>query len=615
VGIRAGIRPSIGSSVEQAGVMVRAPWLRKAGHLAALLCGVLLAWGLGRSGLGIYLDHALYDHLLFQALPPVEDRRTVVVGIDDLALERFPEPLVLWHRYFAGLIDAAAGSGASAVGFDVIPSIALDTLAPHLDAELFRALRDAGRGGTPVILGYDAGEAGLLPHRKFRLAAAGLGFLNFWPDEDGVIRRYRTYLMDPKGQRRNLSLGLAVLPGQELENLGELPEELRVGYQNPLPPVYSLAEVFERRQQGDAAWLEERLRDKIVLVGITAPKLHDRHPAPRPEGGSGLLHGIFVHALALETLLAGQRIHSPGPAVMTALFLGIALLSSLLALRLSPLRAAGAIGLGVVAGYGMIHYAFGRLLWVPVSPLLAALLVPALLAGLVRYVEEYRQFRTLQRYFRSYVNTEVMREIIDHPERLGFQGSHVEATVMFTDIRDFTSLSEHLPPEQVVQGLNRYFSAMTGTVIEAGGYLNRYLGDGILAIFGAPAALPAQGAPAAVRSALRMREELARLNREALFPGVAELRIGIGLHTGAAIVGNIGCFEKMDYSIIGDTVNLASRIESKTKEYGVQILLSEATYGLVRDMVEVRRVGTAHVKGREQGVDLYELIAVKEEQS
>jgi adenylate cyclase len=594
---------------------VRVLPLRQAGHIAALLGGLLLAWTLGRSGIAEYLDHALYDHLLFHALPPAETQRTVVVGIDDLALERFPEPLVLWHRYFAGLIDAAAAAGADAVGLDVIPSISLDSLAPELDAELFRALRGAGSAGTPVILGYDAGEEGLLPHRKFRFAASGLGYLNFWPDADGVIRRYRTYLTNPQGERKNLALGLAVLPKQAVEQLGEVPQELLVGYQNPLPPVYSLAEVFDRQQQGDSAWLEERLRDKLVLVGITAPKLHDRHPAPLANGDTGLLHGIFVHALAIDTLLAGQRIEGPEPRLATALFLLIAIGSGLLAMLLPPLRAAGVIGMAALVGYAAIHFAFSRLLWLPASPLLAALLVPALLSGLVRYVEEYRQFRTLQRYFQSYVNTEVMQEIIDHPEQLGFQGKHVEATVMFTDIRNFTTLSEHLPPEQVVEGLNRYFSAMTGTVIEAGGYLNRYLGDGILAIFGAPAPLPESGAPAAVRSAMRMREELERLNREALFPGVGELRIGIGIHTGAAIVGNIGCFEKMDYSIIGDTVNLASRIESKTKEYGVQILLSEATYRLVESMVEVRQVGTAHVKGREQGVELFELIAMKEKRS
>jgi len=588
--------------------------LPKAPHAAALLCGLLLAWIAGHGDLAEHLDQRIYDHLLFRALPQVDTQRTVVVGIDNLALERFPEPLVLWHRYFAGLIQAAAEAGASAVGFDVIPSISLDSLAPELDAELFRALRSAGSSGTPVILGYDAGEEGLLPHRKFMFAASGLGFLNFWPDSDGAIRRYRTFLPDAK-KGRNLALGLATIPAAELARLGELPRELWVGYQNPLPPVYSLADIFEHQQQGDRAWLAERLRGKLVLVGITAAKLHDRHPAPRPGGDTELLHGIYIHALAINSLLSGQRIERLQPLAANALFLPIALGSGLLALLWPPLRAALALGVAALCGYAVVFFAFTQLLWLPAALLLAALLAPALVGGLVRYVEEYRQFRTLQRYFSSYVNSEVMRQIIDHPEQLGFHGKHVEATVMFTDIRNFTTLSERLAPETVVDGLNRYFSAMTGAVIEAGGYLNRYLGDGILAIFGAPAPLPASGALAAAASAMRMREELARLNRETLFPGVGELRIGIGIHTGAAIVGNIGCFEKMDYSIIGDTVNLASRIESKTKEYGVQILLSEATYQLVKERVEVRRVGVTHVKGREQGVELYELIALKTEES
>ncbi len=587
--------------------------LPKARNAAALIVGILLAWVVGRGEIAEHVDHLAYDHLLFHALPQVDAGRVVVVGIDNLALERFPEPLVLWHRYFAALIDAAAEAGATAVGFDVIPSISLDSLAPELDAALFRALRSAGAAGVPVVLGYDAGEEGLLPHRKFRLAAGGLGYLNFWPDADGAVRHYRAELPPSANGRPRLALGTALLSAAEREGSGDLTEDLLVGYQNPLPPVYSLADLYAHHQQGDNDWIAQRLRGKLVLVGITADKLHDRHPVPRASGGTGLLHGIFIHAQAVNTLLTGQRIGRLDARYADLLFLLIAIGSAFTALLLPPLRAVLALLVAGAAGYGALYLAFTHLVLLPISPLLSALLIPATLSGLVRYVEEYRQFRVLQRYFRSYVNSEVMQQIIDHPEQLGFRGKHVDATVMFTDIRNFTTLSEHLPPEQVVEGLNRYFSAMTGTVIEAGGYLNRYLGDGILAIFGAPAPLPECGAPAAVRSALRMLEALERLNDEALFPGVRELRIGIGIHTGAAIVGNIGCFEKMDYSIIGDTVNLASRIESKTKEYGVQILLSEATYRLVQDWVEVRQVGTAHVKGREQGVELYELVAIREE--
>jgi adenylate cyclase len=152
---------------------------------------------------------------------------------------------------------------------------------------------------------------------------------------------------------------------------------------------------------------------------------------------------------------------------------------------------------------------------------------------------------------------------------------------------------------------------MTQTVIRHGGYLNRYLGDGILAIFGAPNPLPEDGARAAADAALEMLAALDELNHSELFPGVDAIHIGIGIHTGEAIVGNLGCAEKMDYSIIGDTVNLASRIESETKRYGTPILLSEDTMESLGPGYDAEFVDAVQVKGREQQVRLFRLAAKK----
>lgn len=183
-------------------------------------------------------------------------------------------------------------------------------------------------------------------------------------------------------------------------------------------------------------------------------------------------------------------------------------------------------------------------------------------------------------------------------------------TVMFTDIRNFTTLCEHRDPALVVRGLNRYFAAMTRAVDDAEGYLNRTVGDGILALFGAPVPLPEDGAWAAVRCGLDMLERLEMLNRENIFPGAGPVEIGIGVHTGPAIVGNVGSHRKLEYGIVGDTANLAARIESLTKTYGVPFLASAETVSRVRNRVVCRRLDTTLVKGRDQAVTVFAVEAL-----
>jgi class 3 adenylate cyclase len=185
-------------------------------------------------------------------------------------------------------------------------------------------------------------------------------------------------------------------------------------------------------------------------------------------------------------------------------------------------------------------------------------------------------------------------------------GRRQRVTVMFSDIRGFTTLSEKLPPEDVVAFLNAYFSRMVGAVFAYDGMLDKYIGDGLMAVFGAPI-VHEDHALRAVRAAFRMRAELATLNEELKARGQAPVAIGIGLHTGECVVGNIGTEQRMDYTAIGDTVNTSSRIEGLTKEHGADILVSAETYEEVRAFVLARRIPDARIRGRAAAVDLYAL--------
>lgn len=558
------------------------------------------------------LDLYGYDFLLSHTMAPKASGSVAVVGIDEAALKRFEEPLVLWHKYLSEVILAVSRGGARSAALDIIPAISLETLAPELDRRLILSMRQADKQGTPVFLGFTVGRDGQMPHRKFVFSASGLGFLNLWPDEDGKIRRQRLFLGTP-GSDQVFSMPLLAVENGSGISSEKYPPLMYIDFRQSPPPVHSFGQVYDWAVSGNTGKLKEAFENKIVFIGATSAKLQDIHRIPIKinSGDRKYTPGVIIHAFTAKTILAGNFLREiPFWVVWSfAVFLGIA--SGLLYLFLPP-RRAGAITVLIIIGLVFILYQTFKLSWIlPVAPFIFAIIIPAAVCGGFRYVREYRQFRVLQRYFKSYVHPEVMKEIIEKPELVSFAGKNVQATVMFSDIRGFTTLSELMRPEEVVSGLNRYFTEMTSAITNCHGYVNQYLGDGLLAIFGAPNPMADQGALNAVRAALKMLDYLETLNKASLFPGGKEVKIGIGLHTGEAVMGNLGSIEKMAYSIIGDTVNLASRIEGQTKEYGVSLLVSESTHKLVEDSVEARFVDQVQVKGRTQPVKLFEILSLK----
>jgi adenylate cyclase len=191
-------------------------------------------------------------------------------------------------------------------------------------------------------------------------------------------------------------------------------------------------------------------------------------------------------------------------------------------------------------------------------------------------------------------------------------GESLKVTILFTDIRSFTTLSEKMDPQQLVGLLNEYFTEMVGIVMHEDGVVDKYIGDAIMAVFGAPVPKP-QDAVNAVRAAVRMRRALFDLNQKLAERGRPGLRTGIGIHTGEVVAGNIGSEKRMEYTVIGDAVNLASRLESNTKDLGVNILISEDTYALTKHVIEVRPMREITVKGRGAPVMTYEVLGLKGE--
>ncbi len=574
-----------------------------------LLISGVLAFSFNKLLITEYFDYLIYD-FAFTHSPYIDthQEKVVVIGIDDQTLGSFPEPLVLWHNYLAEVIMAAANNNASGVGLDIIPSISLESIAKGMDRTLFKAMIIARSKGTPVILGYDIAKNGMKPHKKFIVASAGMAYLNFWPDHDRVIRKYKSKVSNKKKEVKSLATKLIEM--SKLKNIDDV-DTIYLDYRSKVGDVLSFQEVYKKSISGESDWLKSKLSGKIVLVGVTTPKLHDNHMVPVKLDGQKLIPGIFIHNIAINTLLSEIKFEKLSASIMLAVFISLVLISGGSFLYFAPMKASILLTLLTVTSVVFIFFSFRNNIICEPSQMACALLIPSIVCGMYRSIIEYQQFNMLQRYFKSYVSKNVLEEIIENPNSIGFSGKNVHATIMFADIRNFTTLSEHLKPEDVVHGLNQYFSRMTASISCQNGYLNRYLGDGLLAIFGAPNPLPYHGALASIVSALKMLDELNELNKSNLFPGIDQIKIGIGVHTGDAIVGNIGCYEKMDYSIIGDAVNLASRIEGMTKNYDKSVLISEYTYNLVQDKIEANFVAETFVKGREQAVKLFEVTAVK----
>ena len=353
----------------------------------------------------------------------------------------------------------------------------------------------------------------------------------------------------------------------------------------------------------------ERVKDRLVFVGATAAGLYDARVTPL----SANLPGVEKHANAAANILDRRFVVRPAW-IELAETAGILLLPLVLALALPGLRPVPSIGITLALWLGLLlgaHFGFRRGLWIPV-------VYPSLAMGLAfvaitihQFFTEERQRMWTKKAFQQYVSHDVVERIMDDPTALQFGGELRTLTVLFADIRDFTTFTERHDPHLVVQMLREYLTHMTTIVLQEGGTLDKYIGDAVMAEFGAPIAHP-DHALRACRAALRMHAELARLQAKWTAEGKEPFRIGLGVNTGPMVVGNLGSEQLFDYTVIGDEVNLGARLESLNKDYltTTHIIISEGTYAAVKDAVEVRQLGEVKVKGKSRPVVIYELLAL-----
>ncbi len=588
--------------------------------LLGIIALLLIAIGIG--GGFTRMDRMALDALLALTAQSRElPRGIVVIDIDQKSLENMNETAGSWpwpRAVHAELLEKLAPLAPQAIVFDILLNEA-DTFRPESDDYFARTVLSQPRvylptlllvdGSGPAITEYPSAlriekTARALPDAHAPLLVPLIvppaswrgGTTNFLADNDGIGRHYFLY-HEVAGWR------IPSMPRRLAEDFGwAMPEGNSFAlhwYRESLPQRYSYADVYADLT-GSKPQLTEKLRGKLIIIGASAPGLGDLRPTPLRS----TFPGIAILATAIGNLATGDwLINTPWGLALYPLLL----LPLVLAFRhkLSPLH----IGLGLTAltllliAFEFVLLSQSRLIVHAAAPASAAWLLFLALA-LVSWWQERRQREQAVAIFGRFLDRRVVKQLIDGGTIADAQATQArEISILFSDIRGFTTLSERSTPEQVVTLLNDYFSRQVQVIFQTQGTLDKFIGDAIMAFWGAPANDP-QHAIHAVEAALTMVDVLLRFKADMGIDGEG-FDVGIGVHTGPAVVGFIGSHDRLDYTAIGDSVNLSSRIEGSTKGIA-RILVSESTAQACGDAFEFVDHGIVHVKGREQGVRLYE---------
>ncbi|MDD2543482.1 MAG: adenylate/guanylate cyclase domain-containing protein [Candidatus Cloacimonetes bacterium] len=581
----------------------------------------------------------------------------VIIAIDDAsdsALDmRWPYP----REYHARLIDNLFRLGARKLVFDIAftetadpasDSLLASRAGHHCNTIFAGKLLQAANPGEPSRL--------LTPISPILNTGLPWGIVNISPDLDNVIRKYTmfdmfdtipmyslgvtTYHNSHPDQKRNEDE-----PGSDAAGDAEL--VIRDGYIHSsfhpaLPfgkdgralinyygpaghfPYVSYASVIDDSSMtmpgyygvelDEFYYLQDMalLKDKIVLIGATMDELHDKFPTPL---GGDWTPGVEIHANYLEMALRQDFLRMLNPWYFSLLLLSLLLLFWYLFKRIKPQYAAIILIVLIIIQYALALYLFSsQNLLLPILETALALILLYVLSLILHYLKSMKEKQFIRKTFQQYMAPDLVNELLKNPGKLSYGGTYQEISVLFSDIRSFTTYTESHNPTETVNILKEYLTAMVSVIIRNKGTLDKFVGDEIMALYGSP--LPLENhALHACKTALEMREKLAELQDKWKAEGKDSFEMGVGINTGGAIVGNLGSEQIFDYTAIGDTINLGARLESTTKEYNTakHIIISEATYEKVKDYVEARYLDEVKVKGKNISVKIYELLDIKDQ--
>jgi adenylate cyclase len=561
-----------------------------------------------------------------------------------------------WPReVYGAIVNFCKRNGAKAVAFDVLftdPS----SYGVEDDAAFVQAVSDFGHVALATFLSNQSGNhtswPATVPLPSFQVIgrdrwqkntagkvrtftqssiaveelanqAAVLCNVSLRPDPDGVFRKVDllSFFDDKALPSLGLGLFLAANPGATLE-LGS--RNLKVGerkipidangdtilrYRGPSGThrIYSAAAVLQSEIQiinGEQPNIRNpnAFKDKYVMFGFSAPGLYDLRPSPI----SGVYPGVEIYATLLDNFLSGDFIRQLPTSVTVTLLISLALICAVAVTYLnsvsgSVIAIVGFISMPVLLSFGAYQQGF----WLPLVVQEIAIVVTIGLVLVINFATEGRQKRFIKNAFKHFLSPAVIEQLIVHPERLKLGGERRVLSIFFSDLQSFTSISEKLEPETLIELLNEYLTAMTDIIHEEGGTIDKYEGDAIIAFWNAPLEI-SDHAVKAVRSALRCQARLAEMCPSFRERIGTDMHMRIGINTGSAVVGNLGSHTRFDYTVIGDSVNLAARLEGANKQFGTFTMISQSTYDLIQLHFKTRELARLTVVGRKEPVTVYE---------
>ena len=587
----------------------------------------------------------------------------VVINIDDRSLEKLNR-FETWPRsYHARIIDYVNSGGAVAIGFDVLflehgsdkssddslklavrqarnVYLAMSFSYANPDAFIYR-MSTPPKGLDIERLSYNFVDS---THNVFKdldridgkfvelyNASAGIGFANFFSTSEHVIRKMPLFINFAGRQYPSLAMAMVLgLMGANNSDL-KLNEngsisltlhedsvktqkiDLRTGDEGKMLIDYegsyrtfryvSYYDVLAKRIP------PEFFRNKIVLIGATAAGLYEWRPVPF----QATFPGVEIHANLIYGILNRNFIKQSNSIATLFISLLLSMIVAVCAIHFRPfLSILGAVSLGVVFSFVNIKLFTHYSVWLEALRPIQVMVITYMIVIIYRFMSEEKDKRIIKHMFNHYLSPTVVNELLKNRDQLKPGGKRTVATVLFSDVKSFTTVAENLNPEELVTLLNEYLSVMTEIVLEHNGFLDKYEGDAIMAIFGVP--LPkSDHAYRACLAALDMQRRLAELRIKWELEKRPLLEMRIGMNLGPMIAGNIGGENRVDYTVIGDSVNLASRLEGANKIYGTSIIISEDTYDQVKDEFLIRELDFIQVKGKKKPVRIYELISKKDE--
>jgi len=582
----------------------------------------------------------------------------VVVALDEQTYRTPPFagiPKVMWTPYIAPVLEAVLAGGAKVVGFDVVFPTSVEPFLPGFERPFLQFLRNGSRAGRIVLGKVQHQDDPVSPFPGQSMVVGhdrNIRALNVVSDVDDVIRHVPLFFKVDKagghGREPSMSLELAAralgarpeagadgkvaLGGYEIP--GSAKNVMRVNFQGGDDiPTYSLSDLHACAEEGRTDYFTQHFKDKVVLLGTVLDVEDRRLTAKRFATGSGggasvepcveqkvapsrdkvfrrdTIPGVYVHAAAVNDLLRGDGLRDADRPVVAVLAGGMALLVVLLSLWLTPVLGLVAILTLSSAWAVTALVAVQHGLMLPFISIFATIIFTygSMLGH--RYLVTDRQKHRIRRLFGLYLSPTVVSRMVESDLLPELGGEMREVTVWFSDLANFTALSEGLSPGELVALMNRYFSAVTDIIEAHGGFVDKYIGDAVVAVFGAPLDDP-HHAGHAVAAALTAAARLEEMNAAGELGG-RKIVTRTGINTGQALVGNVGSSHRFNYTVMGDTVNLASRLEGANKAMGTLLLVSGETVTQLPESMVLREVGMIRVKGRQMPVRVFEPLAMR----